>query len=389
MPARHREKNKFLHSGGSVFRRHTVTGATTTTAGHTPTSIKVCDDWIGRYDQDNPLTIRSIRYNPVRVSGTGDSTFNYYEWNSLAITSPVSLNGSEHVTTGIPTQAYLITEALARANPYARPEVDTFNFLFELRDFPAMLRHLGDLWQAGRKADIAGILNGSRQTPIAIQFGWRPLINDLKTLFSVAQAVERKRQRLEEFGDDFTTKHIRLVDLEVSDKISKTFGFTTSTRIRNTRFLSWATIKHKLEVPPRMSLGQWEGEAVEAAFNLSPDFATLWSSIPWSWLIDYCANIGTFLESQRAGNLGRYKASSLCLMRQYQTVSRDVSVAPSGAIDWSVVIKGEGYRATAKTRSIHPNPTARLAFKPFLTQGQLGNLAALALAAPLKGRLGR
>jgi hypothetical protein len=111
-----------------------------------------------------------------------------------------------------------------------------------------------------------------------------------------------------------------------------------------------------------------------AVLGLTVDFSTVWELIPWSWLIDWDTNVGTFLQASR--NIIPAQLTTCVVMLHTRT-------------EWSSpgltgVSNNNRYKLQpiqiireGKTRtSVSPSVTAQF---PFLSGNQLGILASLAV----------
>lgn len=198
--------------------------------------------------------------------------------------------------------SYYATKMLANAS-FESPVVDVPLFIYELKDFPAMLKHVGDLL-------VKGI--HPRDAPdawLAYHFGWAPLISDLKTLHYLAESINARIQRLANLRRtmrvraklDFI-KQAKYYEKVATDVINSE-NFLRRTHIDYTAEI-WGSMRLK---PTQQNLDSLNGLIAEYAKRDSKyDFAlglrtlrpaTLWNAYPWTWLLDYFANIGDFLEA--------------------------------------------------------------------------------------------
>lgn len=290
----------------------------------------------------------------------------------------------------VPNDTATITETMAKTNP-SRPEVSLPQFIAELRDIPGML-HI-----KGRKT-IEGLPGSSA---IAQNFGWNPLIDDLKKMGQFAAHVANRRAEL--------------YNLHSSKGLSR--GMTVfSTTVKNneppatfnsawdhpvTGFVSytgsvkkWGSVhwipdrpEHrgsfsplsedenvKLTASQTRELESYGQQARLLVHGWDSSLAALassaWEVLPWSWLADYFANIGDFLAANRNG--ANAIAQMACVMEHHKTVAQQ-----------NILWHPPWLRAVAGTRRLE-NKSRRLATAgvtismPFLSIGQLVTMSSLA-----------
>jgi hypothetical protein len=270
---------------------------------------------------------------------------------------------------------------LARAKPDA-PDIEFANFLWELKEFPSLLKHAGDLW-ASRRAIPSSFRNGVRmnrdlragiaETPITVAFGWIPLLSDLRNLIGVAEAVDKRLQRLRDASKiGGTTTRIRLRQGSVASHSAQTHGAFSFFVERITDFEEWGVLKHTTRSSGRIPTWSFE-DARSLAFSTSLSPTAIWNSIPWSWLIDYLINVGSFLEA--ANHRIGWKAEQAIIMRKYTTYCELTPTGsyPDGTESGQVIFQ-------SLNRNVVTNPTPAMAFTPMLSLNQLANLGALCLA---------
>jgi hypothetical protein len=276
----------------------------------------------------------------------------------------------------IPT-GYYVDKALASLNPNV-PQVDVPLFLFELREYPRMLKHLGDLLR-GKPGSIA-------ETSIAYQFGWAPLIGDLHKLANLVELVEKSRDEIE-----------RLKSSEPIEGTLESYphSWTGSTKRRNLAGGRWyeshsaytntrkAWFSARLE--PQFSSPVFrEGglQTLQRALGGSLSASTLWNAIPWSWLIDYFIGVSAYLEANRG--VLPYAVDTICIMVNDECKATRQLTAANG-FDSISISPGE-ITSSYKSRSVHITPSAGFHFKSNPLTGKLGVLTSLAVAMAFRGK---
>jgi hypothetical protein len=159
-------------------------------------------------------------------------------------------------------------------------------------------------------------------------FGWKPLLQDLKTLASITTAVEARirefnsllerggisrRKHLQSSGDSFPPS-IQSVFSNSMVEIHADVSYSFKTKV-------WGSVRW---VPDRLDTVEIEkltqfNKALLIALDLQvPDASTLWEAVPWTWLVDYFVNVGDVLQAIEASDL--VIPTEICLMR-HRTVT--------------------------------------------------------------------
>nr|UJQ84954.1 MAG: hypothetical protein 1 [Leviviridae sp.] len=309
-------------------------------------------------------------YNPSNRSGYGNAP------------NPVAVNWT-----------YWRTKALANLNPN-KPAVDLPLFLFELREVPRMIRQLGRILQTGAPSRIDGgggvRLTDASSAYLAYSFGWAPLIGDLIKLGNFAEEYENR------------LKYLRALSKQGGEKVSRSLGTSSSltssssyeippptgqtkplfsaTRQKKTVQKVWYTARVELldesKIPE--SDDSFQLPALRAALGLNLSAASLWDAIPWTWAVDYFANIGDVLEAER-GYLS-FKTSNMCIMcKTVQTDSfESVSTLPG------ITYSGGTLTCEQKERQVYALPRPGLALRPIFTGHMAGILGSLATTKLLR-----
>lgn len=264
--------------------------------------------------------------------------------------------------------------ALAAFNPNI-PVVDVPVFLFELRELPRMLRDLGDVLSRRRRVD--DIPEGH----LAYQFGWKPLISDLYSLLAFADEMQALRRLIRELGND--TLHTNVVEYEHpvwsdTNTLVDSGGITlrSSTTVTGVRRV-WSTIRHQPEEAEGIP-DLWDGASqVRALLGLELDESTIWNMIPWTWMIDWFADTGTYLDARRGGF--RLELKSQCVMCEDRYVLQHKELVNTRPDEFRIVNPGP-FNSSRKQRQVYTNdtfwPHANL---PSLTSRQVGILSSLAI----------
>jgi len=335
------------------------------------------------YLTDGPLTINRKDLVPIYLNGetrifpNNLGVLHYVSYKGYCASR--STNSSGVPTLPSPSNDYWITKALANLN-LSRPVVDLPLFIFEFKDFPRMLKGLGQVLSGKIRPD--SIPNGH----LAYQFGWKPLFSDLMNLLNLADSIEdRKRLLMNAMKKGGTRVNRSLGSFDLA-RASYGDPFIWESPVANGPWtiaanVNWdgyekAWYTARLSVNPNsLPSGNLETIAARAVLGLNLSASTLWNMLPWSWLIDYFTNVGDMLNSSRGYIPFQVKRLNVMVYQEYK---RSLAKLPS-----HIEYGGGGGKVTRKNRVQSP-AIARLAFKPFLTNGQLANLAALIMARALK-----
>ncbi len=159
-----------------------------------------------------------------------------------------------------------------------------------------------------------------------VEFGWKPLVSDLK---DAAKAVLESDQILRNLAEHSGKRlyRYRFLPREVNTTVSNVFqanppgrgspptglqaGNAGSNRTTTTQVDSWFSGEFTYEYDPG-SMSTLDRIAQEAhllyGLELTPE--TVWNLAPWSWLVDWFANVGPVLSNlaafQQDGLVMRY-----------------------------------------------------------------------------------
>lgn len=376
-----RKRNQFVPgfvAGGSVFRvtddgeRYSVQQQNGTRKGYEFTwdTVHSGPPFIDESKLDKSKTVVEKRPRlTVLDSATGRRRSENWDPVNHDVTNHLNFMGPVSV------QSY-VNSALARLNPNV-PDFDAPLFLYELREFPRMLKSLGDWLSRPRIPDIAG-------SNLAYQFGWRPLFSDLATMVGLTRSLEEARKEIED--------------------LAKPKHRSTTGRLAS---LSWSSSSWNA---PQVTLNPYETLKLRAHYDgtrevwfsarILPDFtapfwgesqadtiaritgtsglsaSTIWNAIPWSWLIDYFGHVATYLEANR-GQLP-YAIRNMCIMVE-DDMKKSWSIGSAiNMPDSFYEFQGGSFRTVRKRRWVYPVPKARIAFRlDPITNGRLSILSSL------------
>lgn len=335
------------------------------------------------YIIDHPFTCvkEGVKDGQLRLNGTIPYYLAGYEYR-LQGWNPANRSSYSYRPNITPVNwAYWKTKALANLNPNA-PVVDIPLFIFEFKDFPAMLKNLGNI--LSKRMHPRDIPEGW----LAYSFGWKPLVSDLLSLFDFTKQMNDRAaylRRLEHGGKIRRSLGGGVVQHSITPN---GYGVTLSTPAGQNALKAdvelletqrvWFTANAKLldtlpELPSEM-----KSLTRNIVLGLSVNPSTVWNMIPWSWLIDYMANIGDVMLASRGGV--RFRTTRMCVMCTSHCQSTLVNVRHGGTITST----GRVMHNLSKQRSVYINPRPQLTWDPILSGTQMLNLGALLTAGALK-----
>lgn len=347
------------HGGGNIVRYNLAP------------KIKTTKDVIGNRGGQNPFTSSArTEENGLRITSfDGKADF------------PVSPpNGAWY---SAPAESTYVSRIMASTGPLT-PKMYLPNSIFELKDIPMMLRHAGDLLHKIRldRAFRHGLdpLKEAASATLATQFGWRPLIEDMGKMLAFAEVVERQQKILR--GAHSTRgirRRITLVKdtqtLEGTQLVHSTWGLFMSPRFKDTNTIDrWATMRWTVRDQTQIGTTPSFGEAFKVAYGLNKGYIPInvWKSLPWSWAIDWFADISNKLAASH--NMVYYKPSQICIMTT-RVVDRKYYPLTVGQYTFS----GGNAKSVWKERTIHP-PVNTLSLRlPYLDNFKLSILGSFSI----------
>lgn len=298
-------------------------------------SSSVCVDTVGRFGQDNLLDITHRTVSPGRLE---------YSW----LGEPVELwwnPGSYSQSRGscsyplLPLESWedqdmltseriaFATEAAAGVNP-SGAKFDAAVFLGEMRDLPSLFQNAGKT-----------LAKGGANEYLKYQYGWKPLIKDLRNFFKVVNDVDKRLRTLERLRKDdklrlpYRSKNpVRTQGFDsIEHQGYHTTGYWSSRLKSDVSWIRdrWAIVNFVPDLPRNLvSLPSSDQLKLinKALYGGVVDGNTLWQLMPWSWLADWNWNVSSFLESQR--NVVGAKVTDVVVMESTS------AIVTTDLIDW-------------------------------------------------------
>nr|UJQ84963.1 MAG: putative maturation protein [Leviviridae sp.] len=336
-----------------------------------------CDDIIGNPNNDNPLLIdkykMDLRLMNGQEIGPGDSYKIYTSWIPTYFLTPSSR--AQHASiTGLPSAASDAIRLRAMTNP-GRAEVSLPVFIGEARDLPHMIKSAGDSLLKRRKYWF----RNSAGQYLSWEFGWKPLMNDLRKIVTFQSSVDSRVKELERlYSKGGLKRRMKLGHWGAVEQLNNRFiesSLGTVIQARETRFTQverWGTIRWKpTTLPKSIDRPELQRQAIKAVFGLSLQAEDVWNLVPWTWLIDWFTNAGDFLEAH--GNRIPALPGPANIMTKSESVIRwDRTTAPN----W---VKWERSSMDYVTKERYVGSGSLSATLPFLSGRQMSILSALAV----------
>jgi hypothetical protein len=269
-----------------------------------------------------------------------------------------------------------------------KPSVDVPVFLFELRDLPGMVKHLGDRIIRA-KAFLKGA--GKRYSKelvaedwLALNFGWKPLIQDLGHMLDFVGDVDKRLLYLDRLYSERGLRRKQTVwkkDISMAPKelyVGPLYANNCRVRLSfDGQCERWVSVHWTPASKPKFVTDDEKltlARKIVWGFN-TIDAASLWEAMPWSWLFDWFGSVGDFLDAHRNGV--PCQATEVCVMTHVVVRVKDVTYLsnPYGAKVtpfWKPIHE-------RKFRDVASSLTAPSFHLPFLSGKQLSILSALAI----------
>jgi len=352
--------------------------------GSTVILSEVCNDFWKkkrrRYDPQGQgfpcsnLNLDRIERQWAPLHGGGINSWNFHR----VCPNGVRGNVAAHISLGPRDQgnSYYVTKLLAETNPF-RPYYSAPVAFKELLDVTTLFK-----LAAGTIYQFVG------STYLNYRFGWKAFLEDIKTLSKVVEAVNSRVKEinsLQQLGG--LRRSVRLDNFgskgSGTSTIQSTFGtflycrYTKSTKKEVWGSVRWYPRFLNAKPLPTTRADIWL-TAVKQVFDIEDiDAYTAYQMIPWSWLLDYFVDIGTWLGSKE----GRayVEPKDICIMRRTTTIDRGVRAYQGNSSD---SVSGGDYTIKHETLDrVGPlTPSGNpLHFTNLLTDGEIKILLALFL----------
>lgn len=266
-----------------------------------------------------------------------------------------------------PSNVEAATSAAARTSPSA-PIVDATANALEIFDIAQIIKSAGDT-----------MLKRLARDNLRWQFGILPIVRDLSKLMKFAEHAERRAAVIQKLRDQKSYR--RTVDIGAWEQMTSDTivcqsadAFISVARTGRTR----KGMRAHCRWIPSVDLSHLNSNGVrklaeEAIVNYSVNLSALWEAMPWSWLFDWCGNVGQFLKAHNNTVPAVLHGVQIMTHTKTDWVTDSFSDPSSGNRTMSA-IKFDREQKLRQQSFVAP-----AAHWPFLTANQMGLLASIAL----------
>jgi hypothetical protein len=223
-----------------------------------------------------------------------------------------------------------------------KPDFSAAVSLYELKDLPGMFKDAVNGFrkhilreQVRRRSKGRSGLSKTGQFYLAAQFGWIPLLRDIQNF---AKAHQNKQKRLRQLIRDAgkpvrrtstmedTTDHTLASSTRYNSGsgadidpgfVTQCYGPGPSYRsIYHTTYRkTWGEAVFRYYLPPGPRDVVWTKKMLRRIMGgrVTPD--VLYQAMPWSWLVDYFVDLGSFIQAVSPGVADRLAADYSFIMR--------------------------------------------------------------------------
>lgn len=254
-----------------------------------------------------------------------------------------------------------------------RSGADLGTFLGEAHEIPRMLKTtakgFANLWRS-----MGGSLSGFTPKKLANhwlnhQFGWLPFLSDLRGLYKTTKTLDKRLKQLRRDNGrwirrggtiSMETDSEEVLNYQATPGLSPAltssfyatpYGSAVVTRTIERHY--WFEGAFRYWIPGKPNSWQWNARAVAMLYGAYPSPSLLWELTPWSWLIDWWADVGDAIA-----NLSSIWFDNLCAKYSYV-------MGKTRRIATSVGMSNYASSPVTMTRTAFFETKARAAGSPF------------------------
>jgi hypothetical protein len=199
----------------------------------------------------------------------------------------------------IPPPNGWMLDLVAGTNP-SRPVLNIPEAVENIVSLPKMVKSLGDLIMSpASKMNPKGFAGEY----LGVQFGWRPLIEDLTKLLNVQSYVLKRNRELHQlYSGKGLRRRLKFADDSVVTVHNSGYGSVISTVTQSCSLsikrTQWATIRWFPTAPPPYHPDdmRWNALSLQLVLGATPEAMLngIWKVLPWTWLIGWFTNFGKY-----------------------------------------------------------------------------------------------
>jgi len=341
--------------------------------------MSVCQDYTGRPISDG--TFFSNQYkgcivaNGTAVSKPTGGIVETYIYDNV----PIETIPGTGIGNLVPPSGWQL-DLVARTNPN-RPVLTPLTLMQDFIEIPGALRDLGKLLT--KPAKSLGPKDLANQY-LALQFGWLPLVEDVRQLLDLQSYTLR---RVRELNKLYSGPGLRRSKITFGEENTSTPG---TTRI-SVATGAWVDLQWDVSVHKKMwGSIHWKPSTVPVylpsdrelnrlarriVLGLTPEGLAkgAWDIIPWTWLIGYFTNVGKSMLA--AANTVPCYHSNMCIMSETKVTVSPKSSLPVNCAENSVATGGSAsYVSKTRQLSTVVSPGFNMPFLDVFRLSILGSL---------------
>lgn len=145
-----------------------------------------------------------------------------------------------------------------------------------------------------------------------VVFGWKPFVSDLRKMYYLWQDIDKRMAQIVRENGKYIRRRASIDSSNSSTQTYTHYGFpfanvpggppwhfsgtTEYTVTETTTSNSWFSGSYRYYIPD-VGSSAWDKRARLALFGALPTPELLWEVLPWSWLIDWFANVGDVMSN--------------------------------------------------------------------------------------------
>lgn len=243
--------------------------------------------------------------------GTGCTQAHVYTPAALAALSDHDVRWPS-LSTGQTTWPSLSSRAVAAMWPEVESAVSAGNFILELpevRDIPRFLPDLVKLAKS-KAGPLKKLVKSLSSGTLFSEFSLRPLMSDVLGFHRAWQNACEQADRILKNEGKVLTSHYRTQLTSISESRTDTFTVPVQTGVVHRYDRDYQNLGSWYTATMRYSyrLLDYQRElahqlAFYDALGLNLNLSVIWNALPWSFVIDWFARVGDFLEQTKLRNL--------------------------------------------------------------------------------------